>query len=191
MCYFNLLQDYLQWNINCKKYSCSGKAVKANSGGLRLEDEKRSTTDTRKIPICKSALQDCILVVTLLTCTSFVLCIITVQIMNKYVLNEIIKRGESVGKSVAASAGYSLLSKDLLSLDNLVFQAKSSNSDMEYVAIVTPDKKTIAHSEMTMSGGIVPVSQGKLIRKSQDGTTVKELSRSSDSLLKYHAPLSL
>ncbi len=72
--------------------------------------------------------------------------------MNKYVLNEIIKRGESVGKSIAASAGYSLLSKDVLSLDNLVFQAKSSNSDMEYVAIVTPDKKIMAHSEMKMSG---------------------------------------
>ena len=109
--------------------------------------------------------------------------------MNKYVLNEIIKRGESVGKNIAASAGYSLLSKDALSLDNLVFQAKSSNSDMEYVAIVTPDKKIIAHSEMEMSGGIVPVNQGKLISKSYDGTTVKELSRSSDSLLEISCPI--
>src|SRR5512138_290983 len=65
-------------------------------------------------------------VVILLTCTSFALCIITVQVMNKYVLDEIIKRGESVGKSIAASAGYSLLAKDLLSLDNLVYRAKSS-----------------------------------------------------------------
>ena len=128
-------------------------------------------------------------VVVLLTCTSFVLCIITVQVMNKYVLNEIIKRGESVGTSVAASAGYSLLSKDLLSLDNLVFKAKSSNSDMEYVAIVTPDKKTIAHSDMTMGDGILPVSQGKLMRKSQDGTTVKELPRSSDSIFEVSCPI--
>jgi hypothetical protein len=47
--------------------------------------------------------------VLLLTSTSFVLCIMTLQIMNNYILNEIIKRGESVGKSIAASAGYSLL----------------------------------------------------------------------------------
>ena len=80
-------------------------------------------------------------VVVLMTCTFFGLYIITVQIMNSYLQNEIIKRGESVGKSIAASAGYSLLSKDLLSLDNLVFKAKSSNSDMEYVTIVTPDKE--------------------------------------------------
>src|SRR5512137_892961 len=85
------------------------------------------------------------LVVILLTSTSFILCILTVQIMNNYVLNEIIKRGESVGKSIAASAGYSLLSRDRLGLDNLVFKAKTSNSDMPYVAIVDPDMKTVVH----------------------------------------------
>ena len=60
---------------------------------------------------------------------------------------------------------------------------------MEYVAIVTPDEKIIAHSKMEMSGGIVPVNQGKLISKSYDGTTVKELSRSSDSLLEISCPI--
>lgn len=128
-------------------------------------------------------------VVILLTSTSFALCIITVQIMNNYILNEIIKRGESVGKSVAASAGYSLLSKDLLGLDNLVYKARSSNSDMEYVAIVTPANETIAHSEMAMRGGTMPVSQGRLIRKGEDGTTVKELPRSSDSVFGILCPI--
>ena len=129
-------------------------------------------------------------VVILLTCTSFVLCIITVQIMNSYVLNEIIKRGESVGRSVAASAGYSLLSKDLLSLDNLVFKARSSNSDMEYVSIVAADKKIIAHSRMAaMTGGMLPVTQGVLIRKSEDGETVKELSGLSKSIFEISCPV--
>ena len=41
------------------------------------------------------------LVVALLACTSFALCIITVQIMNESLLNEIIKRGETVGKNLA------------------------------------------------------------------------------------------
>jgi putative nucleotidyltransferase with HDIG domain len=129
-------------------------------------------------------------VVILLTCTSFVLCIITVQIMNSYVLNEIIKRGESVGRSVAASAGYSLLSKDLLSLDNLVFKAKSSNSDMEYVAILGVNKKIIAHSRMAdMTGGILPAAQGVLIKKSDDGATVKELSGMSESIFEISCPI--
>ena len=64
------------------------------------------------------------LVIILLTSTSFILCFITVQIMNNYIVNGIIKRGESVGKSIAASAGYNLLSKDLLGLDNLVFNRR-------------------------------------------------------------------
>jgi putative nucleotidyltransferase with HDIG domain len=128
-------------------------------------------------------------VVLLMTSTSFVLCFVTVQIMNNYILNEIIKRGESVSKSIAASAGYSLLSRDLLSLDNLVFKAKSSNSDMEYVAILTPDTKAVAHSDAVMSGEILPTSQGRVIRKGIDGTTIKELSRSSDSIFEISCPI--
>jgi putative nucleotidyltransferase with HDIG domain len=128
-------------------------------------------------------------VVLLMTSTSLVLCFITVQIMNNYILNEIIKRGESVSKSIAAAAGYSLLSKDLLSLDNLVFKAKSSNSDMEYVAIVTPDMDAVAHSDGAMSGEILPASQGRVIRKGIDGSTVKELPRSADSVFEISCPI--
>lgn len=90
--------------------------------------------------------------VLLLTCISFMLCIMTIQIMDNYILNEVIKRGESVGKSIAASAGYSLLSKDLLGLDNLVYNAKASNSDMPYVAIVDSTIKAIVHSDAPLIG---------------------------------------
>ena len=128
-------------------------------------------------------------VVILLTSTSFVLSIITVQIMNNYILNEIIKRGESVGKSIAASAGYNLLSKDLLGLDNLVFKAKSSNSDMLYVAIVDQDMKTVVHSATAMIGETKPVAQGLLFRETADGTTVKELTNASGSIFEIVCPI--
>ena len=128
-------------------------------------------------------------VVILMTSTSFALSIITVQIMNNYILNEIIKRGESVGKSIAASAGYNLLSKDLLGLDNLVFKAKSSNSDMLYVAIVDPDMKTVVHSAAEMIGETKPVTQGQLFREAADGTTVKELTNSSGSIFEILSPI--
>jgi len=109
--------------------------------------------------------------------------------MNNYILNEIIKRGESVGKSIAASAGYNLLSKDLLGLDNLVFKAKSSNSDMLYAAIVDPDMKTIVHSAAEMIGETQPVAQGQLFREAADGTTVKELTNSSGSIFEILCPI--
>ena len=128
-------------------------------------------------------------VVILMTSTSFALSIVTVQIMNNYILNEIIKRGESVGKSIAASAGYNLLSKDLLGLDNLVFKAKSSNSDMLYVTIVDQDMKTVVHSATEMIGETKPVDQGQLFRASVDGTTVKELTNPSGSIFEILCPI--
>jgi len=128
-------------------------------------------------------------VVILLTSTSFVLSIITVQIMNNYILNEIIKRGESVGKSIAASAGYNLLSDDLLGLDNLVYKAKAANSDMLHVAIVDRDLKTIVHSATATIGETNPVAQGRVFREAPDGTTVKELTHSSGSIFEIVCPI--
>ncbi|SPD76072.1 HD domain / HAMP domain protein [uncultured Desulfobacterium sp.] len=128
-------------------------------------------------------------VVILLTSTSFILSIITVQIMNNYILNEIIKRGESVGKSISAAAGYSLLSRDLLGLDNLVFKAKSSNSDMPYVAIIDPDMKTLVHSNEPMIGETIPVAQGRLYREAADGTIVKELPNPSGTIFEILCPI--
>ena len=125
----------------------------------------------------------------LLTGTSFILCIMTIQIMNDYVLNEIIKRGESVGKSIAASAGYSLLSGDLLGLDTLVYKAKASNSDMPYVAIVDPERKAVVHSDTPMVGETMIVSQGRLFRKAPDGTTTRELPNPSGTIFEISIPI--
>jgi len=129
------------------------------------------------------------LVIILLTSTSFILCFITVQIMNNYIVNGIIKRGESVGESIAASAGYNLLSKDLLGLDNLVFKAKSSNNDMLYVAIVDQDMKTVVHSDTEMIGQTKTVFQGQLYRQAADGTTVNELTNPSGSIFEILCPI--
>jgi putative nucleotidyltransferase with HDIG domain len=128
-------------------------------------------------------------VVILLTSTSFILSIITVQIMNNYILNEIIKRGESVGKSIAASAGYNLLPEDLLGLANLVFKAKSSNSDMLYVVIVDTNMRTIVHSDTGMIWENKPVAKGRLYREAADGTIVKELTNSSGSIFEIIFPI--
>lgn len=125
----------------------------------------------------------------LLTGTSFILCILTIQIMNDYVLNEIIKRGESVGKSIAASAGYSLLSGDLLGLDTLVYKSKASNSDMPYVAIVDTDMKAVVHSDTPMVGETLIVSRGSLFRKAVDGSTIRELPNPSGAIFEISIPI--
>lgn len=129
------------------------------------------------------------LTVMLLTCTSFILCIMTIQIMNNYILNEIIKRGESVGKSIAASAGYGLLSKDILGLDTLVYKAKASNSDMPYVAIVDQTMKTIVHSDAPLIGENMLINHGRLLRRAVDGTTTRQLSKSSGIIFEIMCPI--
>lgn len=128
--------------------------------------------------------------VVLLTSTSFILCMTTVQITNNYMQNEIIKRGESVGKSIAASAGYSLLSRDILGLDNLVFKAKSSNSDMAYAVIVDPDMKMVVDSDTPATAGTtMPVAEGLSLRKSADGTSVRQVAMPSGIVFEISCPV--
>lgn len=128
-------------------------------------------------------------VVLLLTGTSFALCIITVGITDNYILNEIIKRGEAISRSIAASAGYSLSSRDLLGLDNLVYKARSSNSDVEYAAIIASSGETVVHSEMAAGGSTLQLKNGRVTRKGPDGVTVTEIVNSSGSLFHVSCPI--
>jgi len=126
-------------------------------------------------------------VVLLLTVTSSIFCVITIHIMDNYILNEIVKRGESLAKGVALSAGYSRLSSDLLGLDNLVYQAKTAYRDVEYVAIVNRHGKIIVHSDMRMSGRMLSAPEGRVI--SESGPTVRELSNESGSVFEISYPV--
>jgi putative nucleotidyltransferase with HDIG domain len=99
---------------------------------------------------------------------------ITLTIINHHLLNEVLKRSEALSKSAAASAGYSLLSKDLLSLDNMVFKIRESNRDIDSVAIVGPNMKIMAHSDITKDGKKLSSLQGRLLQQGADGTTITE-----------------
>jgi putative nucleotidyltransferase with HDIG domain len=98
----------------------------------------------------------------------------TLTIMNHHLLNEVLKRSEALSKSTAASAGYSLLSKDFLGLDNMVFKMRESNRDIDSVAIVGPYMKIIAHSDITKGGEMASPPQGRLLQQCADGTTITE-----------------
>jgi putative nucleotidyltransferase with HDIG domain len=98
----------------------------------------------------------------------------TLTIMNHHLLNEVLKRSEALSKSTAASAGYSLLSKDFLGLDNMVFKMRESNRDIDSVAIVGPYMKIIAHSDIAKAGKTLLPPQGRLLQEGADGTTITE-----------------
>ncbi len=128
-------------------------------------------------------------VLVLLITTTLVFYFITVQIMNKHIQNEVVKRAEGLSRSIAASAGFSFLSKDLLGLDNIVYKIKNSNLDVEYIAIVGTDNKTIVHSNISKSGEILKPSSGRLFKESWDGTVVNEVNGPYGSIFEISSPI--
>jgi putative nucleotidyltransferase with HDIG domain len=109
--------------------------------------------------------------------------------MNKNITNEVVKRAEELSRSIAVSAGYSFLSEDLLGLDNIVYQIKDSNQDVEYIAIVGIDKQIIVHSNIKKSGETIEHEKGKLFKESQDGTVVREINGTSASIFEIYSPI--
>jgi putative nucleotidyltransferase with HDIG domain len=115
-----------------------------------------------------------IFILVFLILTTVVFSLIMTEIMNQSLLNEIIKRAESLSRSSAAVAAHSILSRDLLGLDNIVFKAKNLHRDIEYFAIVDPYRKAIVHSDMQKRGERIERTEGKTLRIDADGTMVKE-----------------
>src|SRR3989304_7066545 len=100
----------------------------------------------------------------LLIFTTAVFFIATVKILDRVILNEIIKRAESLSKSSAASAAYNLISGDVLGMDHLVFKGKESNRDVEYIAVVDTHRNVIAHSDIRKRGEIIKEVEGEFSR---------------------------
>ncbi len=128
-------------------------------------------------------------VLILLVGTTFAFYIITIKFINKQIVDEVIKRAEALSQSIAASAGYSFLSKDLLGLDNIVFQLKESNPDVVYLAIIEPDNKVIVHSDIKKKGEHVRPAQGKILEKRRNGMSVMEVRGEKGTIFEIIAPI--
>lgn len=90
-------------------------------------------------------------------------------------MNEVIKRAESLSRSIAATAGYSFFSQDILGLDNTVYKIKKSNLDIEHIAIVDTQMEIIVHSQVNKTGEKFQPAQGLILKQSPDGTVIKEI----------------
>jgi putative nucleotidyltransferase with HDIG domain len=128
-------------------------------------------------------------IVILLLITASLFSIITVETMNRHIMDEVIKRAESLCKSMAALAPYSILSSDLLGIDNIVSKAKGANTDVEYVAITNAEMKILAHTNVARRGEtFVPYSRD-ILKENQDGTRVYEVQPASEKLLEVVSPI--
>ena len=111
-------------------------------------------------------------VLLLLTSTVLVSYLITVRIMDGQIKGEIVRRAESLSRSIASSAGYNLILKDLLALDNMVFKIKETNPDITSIAIVGLDRSIIVHSETARTGSKLEPVAGRVVIEAAGGTRV-------------------
>ncbi|MCK7476802.1 MAG: hypothetical protein M0C28_04005 [Candidatus Moduliflexus flocculans] len=115
--------------------------------------------------------------------------VITLRTMNGHVREEIVKRAESLSRSIASAAGYNLILDDVLALDNMVFKIKDSNPDILSIAIVGPDKKAIVHSEAERAGTALEPSQGRIVGRGADGTWIKEIGPRAAASFAVESPI--
>jgi putative nucleotidyltransferase with HDIG domain len=130
-----------------------------------------------------------IFILVLLVITTFVFSVITVQTMDKYMLSELIKRAESLSRSVSASATHSLLLGDILGIDNIVSKVKDLNTDVEYIAVVDIDMKAITHTDVKKRGEKLEPAKGHMFKKSRDGIVINEVSGPSGKYFEILTPV--
>jgi putative nucleotidyltransferase with HDIG domain len=115
------------------------------------------------------------LITVLLLLTVSIFSILTVQTMSRHIADEVIKKAESLGKSAAALAAYSILSGDMLGIDNTVSKIKETNADVEYMAVTDNGMKILAHNQIERRGEIFESGTGRLLKRGEDGTSVMEI----------------
>jgi putative nucleotidyltransferase with HDIG domain len=128
-------------------------------------------------------------VLLLLLATSLGFYMITSRIMNRHILNEVLTRAESLGRSMASPAGYSLISEDLPGLDTLAFKIKEANADIEYIAITDIRGKIVVHSDVQKMGGLFEAAEGSVVRAHEDGTVISETRAGRDGIFEVSSPV--
>jgi putative nucleotidyltransferase with HDIG domain len=108
-------------------------------------------------------------IVVLVLVTTLVFSLITLRTMDRHIMDEVMKRAETLGKSAAELASYSILSHDMLGLDTIAAKIKAANPDVEYVAIIRNSMTILAHSDVDKRETVFnPVAGSVLMRNSGD-----------------------
>jgi len=126
----------------------------------------------------------------LLSLVTAVSSITVMNVMNRFIFNELVKKGFSIGQSAATAAAYSLLSGDSLALDNLTANIKGSHDDLLFVAAVNNAGVVSAHSELGMVGKPFEASDGEVMRSMKDGSVLRKTLRAGAQGYEFVVPIS-
>ena len=133
----------------------------------------------------KLSLLTCLLVTVVIIVSSA----IVMGIMDTFLLGELVKRGLSLSRGAANAAGYSMLVRDRLSLDNLVAKIKEGQGDIIYVAVIDHLGTVTAHSELIKSGSRFQPETGVIINKDSDGSTATRVTRNGHDSYEFSTPI--
>ena len=125
----------------------------------------------------------------LLLVTAGIFSFLTVHTMNSRITDEVTKRAEALSKSTAALAPYSMLSGDVLGMDNIVAKVKGANPDVEYVAVTDTRMRVVAHTRVEQRGKKIALSPGELISENSDGTVIYQAKNASGLFLEIMTPI--
>jgi putative nucleotidyltransferase with HDIG domain len=130
-----------------------------------------------------------LLILVLLTASTFLSYIITTRIMTGYVTDKIIRTAESLGRSIAPSAGFLMGAQDLLGLDYMVFQIRNTNPDIRSIGVLGPERDIVVHSDIKERGRKLAPAQGEVLDQSRDGTVVRKISGAPGTLIEIESPI--
>jgi putative nucleotidyltransferase with HDIG domain len=130
-----------------------------------------------------------LLILFLLTVTTLISYVITVRIMNNSITDKVIRTAESLGRSVAPSAGFLISAQDLLGLDYMVYEIRKTNPDIRSIGILDTKRDIVVHSDIKERGRKMEPAGGEILRKSEDGTSVRKISGAPGSLIEIESPI--
>ena len=130
-----------------------------------------------------------VFIIVLLLITTSIFSVITLQTMKRNIMGEVIKRAESLCKSTAALAPFSMLANDVLGIDNLVSKVREANSDVEYVAVTDTSMKVIAHTDIAKRDTLFHLASASTIKEAVDTTRLFELNSPAVNLFEVSSPI--
>ncbi len=130
-----------------------------------------------------------LLILILLTATTFLSYVITIRIMSSHVADKIIRTAESLGRSIAPSAGFFMGAQDLLGLDYMVFQIRKTNPDIKSIGVLGPERDIIVHSDIKERGRRLEPAQGQILKQGEDGTMVRKVLGEPGTLIEIESPI--
>jgi len=114
---------------------------------------------------------------------------IVMNVMDGFILKELVKRGFSISRSISTAAGYSILSNDKLALDNLTAKIKEYQKDLVYVATVDEKGEVKAHSELSKMGEKFEKITGHVVEEAKDGSLARKIMREGVEVYEFETPI--